>query len=170
MSPRSRVACPSQHRRSMTFLEVIHPVRSEDLPRVADVWEASVRAAHGCVSEAYIQFFKPLARDELLRLVELASVRDEKGEIVGFVGVADGKIEALFVHPAQRRSGVGRRLAAYAVSRGATSVDVDEQNEAAVSFFRGLGFEVEARSDLNAMGKAFSVLHLRLPSSRVRSC
>jgi putative acetyltransferase len=152
----------------MRFLEVIHPVRSEDLPRILDVWEASVRAAPGVVSEAYIQFFKPLARDELLRLVDLASIRDDSGEIVGFVGVADEKIEALFVHPAQRRSGVGRRLANYAVSRGATSVDVDEQNEAAVRFFRVLGFEIAARSDVDAMGKAFPVLHMRVPTADPR--
>jgi putative acetyltransferase len=148
----------------MTFLEIIHPVRSDDLPRVVDVWEASVRASHGFVSDAYIRFFKPLARDELLRLVELASVRDDKGQVVGFVGVADGKIEALFVHPAWRRCGVGRRLATYAVSRGATTVDIDEQNEIGVSFFLGLGFEIVARSDVHAMGKSFPVLHLRLRS------
>jgi len=146
----------------MRFVDVIHPVRPEDLPRILDVWEASVRAAPGLVSEAYIQFFKPLARDELLRLVDLASIRDDNGEIVGFVGVADEKIEALFVHPARRRSGVGRRLANYAVSRGATAVDVDEQNEAAVRFFSGLGFEIAARSAVDAMGKAFPVLHMRV--------
>lgn len=148
----------------MSVLEVIHPVRLDDLPGVVDVWEASIRAAHACVSEAYIRFFMPLARDELLRLVDLGSVRDAKGTIVGFVGLADGKIEALFVHPAWRRRGVGRRLATYAVSRGATTVDVDEQNDVGVSLFRGLGFEIAARSDVDAMGKAFPMLHLRLRS------
>jgi putative acetyltransferase len=146
----------------MSVLEVIHSVRFDDLPGVVDVWEASIRASHECVSEAYIRFFKPLARDELLRLVDLGSVRDTKGTIVGFVGLADGKIEALFVHPAWRRCGIGRRLATYAVSRGATSVDVDEQNAVGVSFFRRLGFEIAARSDVDAMGKAFPMLHLRL--------
>jgi putative acetyltransferase len=148
----------------MSYLDIIHPVRADDLPRVVDVWEASVRAAHGFVSDAYIQFFKPLARDELLRLVELASVRNAKGEIVGFVGVADGKIEALFVHPDWRRSGIGRRLATYAVSRGAMAVDIDEQNESALRFFRMLGFRVAARSAVNGLGKAFPVLHLRCSS------
>jgi putative acetyltransferase len=148
----------------MTFLDIIHPVRADDLPRVVDVWEASVRSSHGFVSEAYIQFFKPLARDTLLRLVELSSVRDATGQVVGFVGVADGKIEALFVHPEWRRRGIGRRLATFAVSRGATSVDVDEHNHVGLSFFRTLGFDVAARSDVDAMGKAFPVLHLQLPS------
>jgi putative acetyltransferase len=146
----------------MSVLEVVHPVRADDLPGVVDVWEASIRASHGCVSEAYIRFFKPLARDELLRLVDLGSVRDARGTIVGFVGLADAKIEALFVHPVSRRRGIGRRLATYAVSRGAASVDIDEQNDVGVAFFRRLGFEIVARSDVDAMGKAFPVLHLRL--------
>lgn len=145
----------------MSVLDVIHPVRFDDLPGVVDVWEASIRASHECVSDDYIRFFKPLERDELLRLVDLGSVRDAGGTVVGFVGLADGKIEALFVHPAWRRCGIGRRLATYAVSRGARSVDVDEQNQAGFNFFRALGFEIAARSQVDALGKAFPVLHLR---------
>jgi putative acetyltransferase len=150
----------------MTFQDAIHPVGADDLPRVADVWEASVRAEHDFVSEAYIQFFKPLVRDELLRLVELASVRASDGDIVGFVGVADARIEALFVHPAWRRRGIGRRLVTHAVAaRGATSVVLDEQNAAAVTFFRCLGFDVVGRSDIDGLGKAFPRVHMRLSAS-----
>ena len=146
----------------MTFQAAIHPVGADDLPRVVDVWEASVRAEHDFVSEAYIQFFKPLVRDELLRLVELASVRSSDGDIVGFVGVADQRIEALFVHPALRRRGIGRLLVAYAVaSRGATMVDLDEQNESAVSFFSSLGFAIVGRSNIDGVGKAFTRVHMR---------
>jgi putative acetyltransferase len=43
-------------------------------------------------------------------------------------------------------------------------VDVDEQNDVGISLFRGLGFEIAARSDVDAMGKAFPMLHLRLRS------
>ena len=39
---------------------VVSFVSPEDFPRVVDVWEASVRATHDCVSEADIQVFKPL--------------------------------------------------------------------------------------------------------------
>lgn len=147
----------------MTYLDTIHPVDAGDLPRIVDIWEASVRTEHRRVSEAYIQFFKPLVRDELLRLVELASVRADAGEIVGFVGVAEGKIEALFVHPAWRRRGIGRRLASYAVSaRHATAVDLDEQDVGAVTFFSRLGFVVVGRSDVDGVGKVFRRVHMQL--------
>ena len=44
---------------------VVSSVSPEDFPRIVDVWEASVRATHHFVSEADIQFFKPLVRDGL---------------------------------------------------------------------------------------------------------
>jgi putative acetyltransferase len=148
----------------MTFLDAVHPVDADELPRVVDVWEASVRAEHDVVSEAYIEFFKPIVRDELVRLVDLAAVRTRDGAIVGFVGVADERIEALFVHPGWRRMGVGRRLVDYAVTaRGATSIDLDEQNVAAVEFFRRVGFVVVGRSDIAGVGKTFPRVQLQHP-------
>ena len=44
---------------------VVSPVHPEDFQHVVDVWEASVRATYHFVSEADIQFFKPLVRDGL---------------------------------------------------------------------------------------------------------
>lgn len=146
----------------MTFLDAVHPVNADDLPRIVDVWEASIRAEGDVVPEAYIEFFKPIVRDELVRLVELAAVRSGDGAIVGFVAVADRRIEALFVHPAWRRRGIGRRLAEYAVTaRAATSVDLDEQNAGGVAFFRSVGFAIVGRSDIAGVGKAFPRVHLQ---------
>jgi len=127
-----------------------------------EVWEASVRATHDFLSESDIQFFRPLVLPGLLSLEHLLCVRDVEGRIVAFLGVADGKMEALFVHPSFRRTGLGRRLARHAVVElGAASVDVNEQNQQAVGFYRRLGFEVEGRSEVDSMGKPFPLLHLR---------
>ena len=79
---------------------VVSPVHSEDFPRVVDVWEASVRATHHFVTEADIQFFKPLVREGLPHVAELACVRDSEGEVIGFIGIVDAKVEMLFIHPA----------------------------------------------------------------------
>ena len=71
-------------------------------------------------------------------------------------------MEALFVHPCCRHAGVGRRLTRHAVVElGATRVDVNEQNQQAVGFYRRLGFEIEGRSEVDGMGKPFPLLHLR---------
>lgn len=143
----------------------IHPVVAADVPRLVEVWEASVRATHHFLSEADIQFFKPAVRDELVGALELACVRGADGRLAGFVGVADGKVEALFIHPALRGRGAGRTLLEHAVHvLGATRVDVNEQNEQAVGFYRRMGFETEGRSPLDSLGKPFPLLHMRLPS------
>ena len=88
----------------------IVPVQPEEFPRVVEVWEASVRATHHFVSEADIQIFKPLVRDALTHMPHLACVRDSQGQIAGFIAVARGKVEMLFMHPAARGQGGGRRL------------------------------------------------------------
>jgi len=145
------------------LLEGVHHVRPEEGDRLVDVWEASVRATHHFLSDSDIQFFKPLVLNGLLGLTHLFCVRDMTGDLVGFVGVADGKMEALFVHPSCHRAGIGRRLARHAVVElGATKVDVNEQNEQAVAFYLRLGFKVEARSEVDSMGKAFPLLHMHL--------
>lgn len=142
--------------------DAVDAVRPEEGDRVLEVWEASVRATHHFLSEADIQFFKPLVLQELLTLDHLDCVRDREGLVVGFVGVSGDKMEALFVHPAYHRVGIGRMLARHAVVElGATAVDVNEQNAPAVEFYRRIGFEVEGRSDVDSTGKPFPLLHMR---------
>ncbi len=152
----------------MDFQQTVSPVRAEDLPRVVDVWEASVRATHHFLTPEDIAFFKPLVRDEFLHAVELGCVRDAAGSVVGFVGVADGKIEMLFIDPDWRGRGAGRQLLRHAVDvLGATRVDVNEQNEQAVGFYLRMGFVIEGRSERDGMGKPFPLLHMlleRLPA------
>ena len=141
----------------------MHHVRPEEGDRLVDVWEASVRATHHFLSEADIQSLKPLVLDGLLGLTHLLCVRDMTDDLVGFVGVADGKMEALFVHPSWQRAGIGRRLTRHAVVElRATTVDVNEQNEQTVAFYLRLGFKVEGRSEVDSMGRPFPLLHMQL--------
>jgi putative acetyltransferase len=145
---------------------VISPVQSEDFSRVVDVWEASVRATHDFVSEDDIQFFRPLVRDGLRAVAQLACVRDERGAVVGFAGVTGVKVEMLFVHPDWRGQGIGRRLLLHAATVfGAQMLDVNEQNPQAVGFYLRMGFEVVGRSELDDFGKPYPLLHMRLAGS-----
>ena len=143
--------------------EGVHAVRPDEGRRLLEVWEASVRATHAFLTEADIERFRPLVLEELTRLSALRCVRDTAGDIVGFVGVLAGKMEALFVHPSWHRAGVGRRLVQHATNvLGATTVDVNEQNPQAVAFYERMGFEVASRSDVDSMGLPFPLLHMRL--------
>lgn len=141
----------------------VFPVNAADFPRVVDVWEASVRAIHHFVSEADIQLFKLLVRDALPLMAHLACVRDDHKHVAGFVGVHNGKVEMLFIHPLVRGQGAGRRLLDYAITAvGATALDVNEQNAQAVGFYLHTGFKIIGRSERDGLGKPYPLLHLHL--------
>lgn len=130
---------------------------------VVDVWEASVRATHRFLKEEDIAYFKPLILNTYLDVVELRCYRDENYKIIGFVGVADGNIEMLFIHPAHRGRRIGKTLLNYALKNfNVTKVDVNEQNEQAVGFYKHSGFETIGRSELDASGKPYPILHMEL--------
>ncbi|MGR0305588.1 GNAT family N-acetyltransferase [Acinetobacter beijerinckii] len=142
------------------MLNDVHPENYADL---LAVWEDSVRATHDFITEQDIEFFKPIIMEQAFPAVTLKCVKDDTGQILGFVGVADHKVEMLFIQNAARGQGIGKQLLAYAVEQlDATKVDVNEQNPQAVGFYQHLGFKVESRSPLDGMGKPFPILHMGL--------
>ena len=148
---------------SMPIRDGVDTVRRDDMPRLLETWEASVRATHDFLAEADLQVFKAVVRDDLFDALPLYCVRDRDGVLVAFSGVTEGRLEALFVHPDWRGTGIGRRLVGHAVDElGATTVDVNEQNVPAVGFYRRMGFEVVGRSGLDENGLPYPLLHMRL--------
>ncbi|QDT44002.1 putative N-acetyltransferase YjaB [Gimesia alba] len=148
----------------MTSQHQITAVTPADYPRALEVWESSVRATHGFLTEADIQSLKPLVYDHCLTRMPLFCVRDDTETVIGFLGVDSPKIEALFIDPDWRGKGLGRQLVEYAIKDlDVELVDVNEQNEQAVGFYLHLGFEVALRSKRDGFGKPFPLLHLKLP-------
>ena len=86
---------------------------------------------------------------------------------IGFMGLAGHDIAALFLEPAHRGQGGGRRLVAHAqrLRDGHLTVDVNEQNPAARGFYEALGFVVVGRSPLDDDGRPFPILHMRRPTA-----
>ena len=74
------------------LIEGISPLRAEDYPHMLEVWEASVRATHHFVSDADIQFFKPVVQAALPTLQSVC-VRTSDGLPAGYISVAHGMIE-----------------------------------------------------------------------------
>ena len=147
----------------MTLQDGVFKVASEDYARVVDVWEASVRATHDFVAETDIQIFRPIVTAALPAIENLACLRDQKGQLAGFVAVVDSKVEMLFLHPESRGQGGGKRLLEYAIDEyGAVSLDVNEQNPQATGFYERMGFEVVGRSEIDGTGKPYPILHMRL--------
>ena len=134
-----------------------------DYPALIELWEASVRATHHFLQEAEILALKPLILEHYFDAVTLHCARTEEGNVAGFSGVHEGKLEMLFAAPETRGYGVGRQLVEHAIGQGgATQVDVNEQNEQAVGFYLKMGFTVTGRSPLDGQGKPYPLLHMAL--------
>ena len=144
----------------------IREARPEDAGALVDVWLRSVRATHTFLSEEDIQFFLPLVREMVaLQQLELWVLSTDANTLIGFIGLAGNSLEAMFLDPAHLRAGHGRRLVAHARGlKGALTVDVNEQNPAALRFYEACGFVVVGRSELDSTGRPFPLLHMRQPS------
>ncbi len=128
-----------------------------------NIWEASVRATHDFLSEDDIKFLKPLILEQYFEAVNLRCAKDDSGQIIGFIGVADVKIEMLFISPKSIGKGIGALLTLNAIkNQGVTKVDVNEQNPKAIGFYEHLGFKVVSRSEFDGQGKPFPILHMEL--------
>lgn len=135
--------------------------RREDLPRVIEIWEDAVRATHDFLTDADVRFYLPIVRDQYLPFAEVWVAEADDGKLVGFMGLTEARVDALFVDPAAHRRGVGRALLAHAFGlKGRLSVDVNEQNHPARGFYARLGFREVGRSATDAAGKPYPLIHL----------
>jgi putative acetyltransferase len=82
---------------------------------------------------------------------------------VGFLGVANQNLEMLFIHPDYRGQKIGKKLLYYSMNQlNVTKVDVNEENEQAVGFYKHCGFKTIKRSELDSSGKPYPTLHMEL--------
>ncbi len=136
---------------------------TNDYEELIRIWEESVRATHDFITEDDIQFYKPLILNEYFKMVKLFCDKDEKQQITGFMGIAEDKLEMLFVDPAKHGKGIGKKLLTYAITKEKVKkVDVNEQNEQAVGFYKHMGFSVVSRSEVDAAGKNYPILSMEL--------
>jgi putative acetyltransferase len=137
-----------------------------DQDTLLDIWLRSVRATHNFLTEEDIQSLIPLVPGELAKL-ELWVLCDDARTLMGFMGMAGNKVDALFLAPEFHGHGGGRRLVQHAQELyGELTTDVNEQNPAARRFYESFGFTVEGRSELDGQGKPFPLLHMRLPAPK----
>ncbi|KFI07589.1 acetyltransferase [Massilia sp. BSC265] len=145
----------------------MHPIRLStvsDAAPLADIWRASVRATHDFLSEADFREIEVLVAEHYLPATRVWVALDDAGKARGFLGLSGAHVDALFVDPASRGHGVGRRLLSHAESlAGRLTVDVNEQNLQAVGFYRHMGFEPTGRSPTDDAGRPYPLLHMRQP-------
>jgi len=139
----------------------LRPSRPEDGDRVVAIWAAAVDATH--------DFLTPQDRAALGREVEgflpaaaLMLAVDDRDRALGFMLIAGGHMEALFIDPEHRGAGIGAMLIDYALAvHPVLTTDVNEQNSQAVGFYEHMGFERTGWSATDGQGRPYPLIHLR---------
>jgi putative acetyltransferase len=144
---------------------LVTEVTGEDHPRLLAIWESAVSATHDFLQAGDFAFYQSRLPQYLARL-DVYACKNERQEILGFLGMSGRKIEMLFIDGALRGKGIGKKLLAFAVHRlNADQVDVNEQNRQALGFYHHLGFSVAGRSRADGEGKNYPLLHLKRDTS-----
>jgi putative acetyltransferase len=138
------------------------PATPNDLDRMFNIWLAAIEATHGFLSEADGAFYGRLVREDYLPHAQLDIAETAADGVVAFMGLGEGKVDALFVDPSWHGQGIGRALLERALQRWPSlDVDVNEQNSPARAFYRKMGFREIGRSECDGCGKPYPLIHLR---------
>ena len=140
---------------------MIRKIEVTDYPRLVEIWESAVSATHDFLKEEDFRYYK----QQLPTYFQYVNLYgwEKNGRLAGFMGIAEGNLEMLFVDNDYRGIGVGKELITYAIDNlEVTKVDVNEQNVQALGFYKHIGFQVYERSELDGEGKEYPILHMRL--------
>lgn len=130
--------------------------------QVLAVWERSVLATHHFLDPTDFNSIKEIVHTINFTAFQVyCLVVDHK--VAGFVGVADRKVEMLFLDPLFFGRGFGKKLMDFAmIELDANKVDVNEQNLNSVRFYEKLGFEPYERTEKDDQGKNYPLLRMQL--------
>ena len=124
------------------------------------VWESSIRATRDFFSETNIREIKKYVFQAIEEIPILVVAVDNK-ETLAFMGIAEDKLEMLFITAQRRGQGIGRNLLEIGINDyEITEVCVNEQNPQALAFYEYMGFTIYRRSELDEQGNPFPILFL----------
>ncbi|MGL5683735.1 MAG: GNAT family N-acetyltransferase [Marinifilaceae bacterium] len=148
----------------------INPSRTDMLvEQLVSLWELSVKASHLFLTNTDIEQLTPFA-EMGLQSIETLVVKYNGDIPTAFMGIEDNKIEMLFVHPEYFGKGIGKELVKFAIKEyNVQYVDVNEQNPAAVGFYKHLGFLTTERTEHDEQGNPFPILKMRLHNFTLRT-
>ena len=143
---------------------MIRKIKVTDYPRLMEIWESAVLSTHDFLKEEDFLYYKERL-PVYFQYVNLFGFEQE-GILIGFMGIAEGNLEMLFIDNKYRGAGrtflSGRRKIKSIDNLQVTKVDVNEQNVQAVGFYKYMGFNIYKRSNLDGEGKEYPILHMQL--------
>ena len=145
-------------------MEIIERTDRDSLliEQLLNIEESSVRATHLFLSAKEIESIKQYVPRALREVPHLLAVKNEKGRPVGFMGIAEHRLEMLFISASERGKGLGKELLKYGMDTySVTDLAVNEQNPLATGFYEHMGFEVYKRTELDEQGNPYPLLYMR---------
>jgi putative acetyltransferase len=141
----------------------ILPYRPSYRAALIDAWEQSVRATHGFLAAGDLEFYKAQVEDVDFESFDVYCALTPDDELIGLMGVEGAELLMLFLRPEAIGKGIGRALMQYALDEfGVTEVEVNEDNAHAVAFYEKFGFRFAVRKPLDAYGKPYPILRMKL--------
>ncbi|MEO5295889.1 GNAT family N-acetyltransferase [Enterococcus cecorum] len=137
--------------------------RDTYLQLIVQLWEANVKVTHTFLTKEEIQNIKQYVPQAVEHEPHLCIALSEKGELLGFIGVADQRLEMLFIQVNARGQGIGKQLLRYAIKNfDVKELTVNEQNPQAIGFYEHLGFVTYKRTELDEEGQPYPLLYMKL--------
>ena len=147
----------------MYLKEIEYSLRNETLiHKLTIIWQKSVEATHLFLSPQDIKDILPQVVIGLKQIPILLVSFTDDDEPIGFAGIADDKLEMLFLSPDYFQQGIGYKMISTAIQDYQIKyVDVNEQNPHALKFYQRQGFVIFNRSDLDSANRPFPILYLK---------
>ncbi|WP_208922124.1 GNAT family N-acetyltransferase [Enterococcus cecorum] len=137
--------------------------RDTYLQPIVQLWEANVKVTHTFLTKEEIQNIKQYVPQAVEHVQHLCIALSEKGELLGFIGVADQRLEMLFIQVNARGQGISKQLLRYVIKNfDVNELTVNEQNPQAIGFYEHLGFVTYKRTDLDEEGQPYLLLYMKL--------
>jgi putative acetyltransferase len=147
----------------MYLKEIDYSLRNETLiDKLTIIWQKSVEATHLFLSPQDIKDILPQVVIGLKQIPILLVSFTDDDEPIGFSGIADDKLEMLFLSPDYFQQGIGYKMISTAIQDYQIKyVDVNEQNLKALKFYLRQGFTIFKRSPVDSDNRPFPILHLK---------
>lgn len=147
----------------MYLKEIDYSLRNETLiNKLTIIWQKSVEATHLFLSPQDIKDILPQVVIGLKQIPILLVSFTDDDKPIGFAGIADDKLEMLFLSPDYFQQGIGYKMISTAIQDYQIKyVDVNKQNPKALKFYLRQGFTIFKHSPVDSDNRPFPILHLK---------
>ena len=147
----------------MYLKEIDYSLRNETLiDKLTIIWQKSVEATHLFLSPQDIKDILPQVVIGLKQIPILLVSFTDDDEPICFAGIADDKLEMLFLSPDYFQQGIGYKMISTAIQDYQIKyVDVNKQNPKALKFYLRQGFTIFKHSPVDSDNRPFPILHLK---------